>query len=268
LPDLHFSLVDAEKIVEVNNEFVEAMKNNIHPNMKQNDKYRENFYFIAPLYHQAFTSMSRAVFLDASDLEFASDIKELYNEFEALDRPTPAAISIGLDLAPHYFNFLQNYARENPGTLVGKPGRLQGFNTGVVLYNFAKMRASTVYNSFLNDARVDYLAKKYMYPFALAEQDFLTNLGFEHAELFHILPCPFNTQVSLQYLRPPFEDVFRDYHYCDLKRNIKIFHLNGCGPTPEQCGYKVHENSVYTRDKSLHFYHIDIEAFWRTMIAD
>ena len=49
----------------------------------------------------------------------------MYDEFEALDKPTPAVISIGLDLAPHYFNFLQNYVKENPGTLVGKPGRLQ-----------------------------------------------------------------------------------------------------------------------------------------------
>ena len=56
---------------------------------------------------------------------------------------------------------------------------------------------------------------RYMYPFALAEQDFLTNLGFEHAELFHILPCPFNTQVSLQvtvilYLLYWFNNNFKD----------------------------------------------------------
>ena len=37
-----------------------------------------------------------------------------------------------------------------------------------------------------------------MYKISLAEQDFLTNLGFIHPELFHILPCTFNKQESIQ----------------------------------------------------------------------
>ena len=39
------------------------------------DKYRENFYYIAPLYHLAFQLLDRAVFIDASDLEFTIDIR-------------------------------------------------------------------------------------------------------------------------------------------------------------------------------------------------
>ena len=39
------------------------------------DKYRSDFYYIAPNYHRAFTSLDRAVFIDATDLEFTIDVK-------------------------------------------------------------------------------------------------------------------------------------------------------------------------------------------------
>ena len=38
-----------------------------------------------------------------------------------------------------------------------------------------------------------------IYPRAtLAEQDWMTNLGYSHPELIHILPCQFNAQTSIQ----------------------------------------------------------------------
>jgi hypothetical protein len=43
----------------------------------------------------------------------------------------------------------------------------------------------------------------------LAEQDFFTNLGFTHPDLFQILPCHFNAQTSIQVCeRNIFSDVF------------------------------------------------------------
>ena len=39
------------------------------------DKYRSDFYYIAPNYHKAFTSLDKAVFIDATDLEFTIDVK-------------------------------------------------------------------------------------------------------------------------------------------------------------------------------------------------
>ena len=39
---------------------------------------------------------------------------------------------------------------------------------------------------------------RYIYPISLAEQDFFTNLGFTHPDLFQVLPCHFNTQSSIQ----------------------------------------------------------------------
>ena len=34
-------------------------------------------------------------------------------------------MSVGLDLAPHYFMFLGDYIKENPNTPFGQPGRFQ-----------------------------------------------------------------------------------------------------------------------------------------------
>ena len=39
---------------------------------------------------------------------------------------------------------------------------------------------------------------RFGFQISLAEQDFFTNLGFIHPELFHILPCTFNKQESIQ----------------------------------------------------------------------
>ncbi|XP_023325663.1 xyloside xylosyltransferase 1 isoform X6 [Eurytemora carolleeae] len=197
-------------------------------------------------------------------MEFTVDIKELYDEFTKLES-SPAILGIGLDLSPHYFGYLKSYIESHPGTDIGKPGKNQGLNTGVVLYRLDKMRVNELYNSFLNKQKIDYLVKKFGYPFALAEQDFFTNLGFMFPDLFHILPCQFNTQTSLQYLSSPFENIFKSYHYCDRKENIKIFHLNGCGPTPAQCGGNNKSSTVYDKDHDLHFYHIEVQVFWEIM---
>jgi len=149
----------------------------------------------------------------------------------------------------------------------GQPGRNQGFNTGVVLYRFDRMRKSEVYNSFLNREKVNFLVQKFGYQISLAEQDFFTNLNFIHPELFHILPCQFNKQVSIQYNRPPFEAVFDSYHYCDKKENIKIFHLNGCGPAPKDCGQTPGPDSKYYNKTGSQFLHMDMSVYWRTMVS-
>ena len=46
----------------------------------------------------------------------------------------------------HFFNISQNrYRNENPGTLVGMPGKYQGLNSGVALLDLNKMRRSDMY---------------------------------------------------------------------------------------------------------------------------
>ena len=48
-----------------------------------------------------------------------------------------------------------------------------------------------------------------------------------------------------------------------------IFHRNGCGPTPEHCGYTPAPDSVFWAGKSsTHMVeaNIDIERFWDVMV--
>ena len=121
----------------------------------------------------------------------------------------------------------------------------QGFNTGVVLYNLAEMRRSALYNSYLTPAMVTMLERKYMYGYTLAEQDWFTSLYYSHPGLFHVLPCRFNRQTSIQYLRPPVEEYFELFHGCEPKSENVITHTNGCGPYPGACSIDP-ESANYT----------------------
>ena len=78
---------------------------------------------------------------------------------------------MGNDLAPHYYHVLRFYRELNPGTHVGDPGRFQGFNTGVVLFNLDRMRQSELYNSLVENKNgmVDQLAEKYKFRSHLGE---------------------------------------------------------------------------------------------------
>ena len=103
----------------------------------------------------------------------------------------------------------------------------------------------------------------------LGDQDWFTNLAWDQPHMFYILPCHYNAQTSLQYLTPPWEDIFDSYHFCDEKSKLKIVHRNGCGPVPQMCGHEPDPNSDYWKNKK-NFYvdlHINVEMFW-TIIRD
>ena len=174
-------------------------------------------------------------------------------------------MGIGLDLSPNYYVQLTKYRKLNAGSKFGYAGRLQGFNTGVVLYNLAAMRQSALYNSYLTPRMITQLSNQFMYSFTLAEQDWFTNLGYIHPHLFYILPCKFNRQTSIQFLRPPWEEIFESFHSCDPKQDVAIFHSNGCGPTPQDCKfYSANSSTEYWRgrDKYMQDIHVDMERFW------
>ena len=97
------------------------------------------------------------------DLKFRVDVAELFRQYEEFD--ADQMIGVGSDLAPHYYHVLRFYRESNPGTEIGKPGRFQGFNTGVVLFNLDRMRRSELYNSLVEnrDGIVDKLAQKYQF---------------------------------------------------------------------------------------------------------
>jgi hypothetical protein len=60
-------------------------------------------------------------------------------------------IGVGPDLAPHYRIAFRHWRANHPGTPVGEPGPMQGFNTGVVLYDFDRMRDSVRYNEYVDN---------------------------------------------------------------------------------------------------------------------
>ena len=147
--------------------------------------------------------------------------------------PLPV-MALSVDLAPHYMLVLRFFREKNPGTEMGSPGRFQGFNTGVVLFDLDRMRASEKYNrhALNRDGAVEKLAGKFEFRSHLGDQCLFSLLGLEHPELFKILPCGYNFQLDTSMFRRPFLDVFWDYHNCtDVPM---IYHGNGGSHIPEE----------------------------------
>ena len=70
---------------------------------------------------------------------------------------------IGLDLSPHYYLNLKSHPRPESLHGLGSPGKGQGLNTGVVLYQLDRMRRSGEYNKLLKLDYVAALQQKYNY---------------------------------------------------------------------------------------------------------
>ena len=134
---------------------------------------------------------------------------------------------------------LKQYRKRNPGTKLGEPGRFQGFNTGVVLFNLKRMRENVKYNHYVdNEGEIlDELAEKYLYRSHLGDQCFFTLLGFEHPEWFKILPCSLNYQLDTSLaVQLEYRSIFDQYHNCTdiaTSDDIKIYHGNGGTSIPD-----------------------------------
>ena len=170
-------------------------------------------------------------------------------------------MQVGLDLSPHYLTHLNHFMETNPETYLGSPGRYQGLNTGVVLFNLERMRSSGEYNNLLTEESVDSLFRMFQMKMTVGDQDWFTLLSFHHPHLVTILPCQFNTQLSLQYWASH-RIIFSSYHHCPTQ--AKVFHCNGCGPRPHNCGsdegqYQVSE---YGEHINLFIQVIQTQDFW------
>ena len=222
---------------------------------------------MAPLYPLAFIHLKELLVIDATDLLFHCDVLEVYHQFEKM-KDQGALLGIGNDLSPNYHYVLTKYREENPGSKAGFPGKSQGLNTGVVLYRLEALRSSFLYLSFLKPGGSTKLAKQFKYVFTLAEQvnsqlarlwqradcsllmsqDWFTNVALAYPELVYVLPCEFNRQTSIQWLHPPYEEDFEKFHFCP---KVKVRHLNGCGPRPEDCKID-RSNSVYWQNRTIY----------------
>ena len=268
LPLVKVNYVDSDKIIDKNKPFVKSLKastvQSLHHKTVSEDRYTADLFYMAPVYHQAFTGLDKMIMIDSTDLEFHQDISVLDHQFHQLT--DGQFMAIGLDLSPNYYHQLADYRKLHPDSKLGLAGETQGFNTGVVLYNLEAMRGSALYNSYLTPSMISQLTTQFMYKITLAEQDWFTNLGYIHPHLFHILPCIFNRQTSIQFLKPPWEQIFENFHSCEQKKEVAIFHINGCGPTPQSCKfYPENMTTEYWRGRSMYMedIHIDIERLWQ-----
>ena len=94
------------------------------------DRYMSNLFFIAPVYHLAFTLLPHLTVIDGTDLEFHQDLAPLQAELSHLTGGK--LMGMGLDLSPNYFHMLTKYRdaqRRNFATFslspVGFPGQYQ-----------------------------------------------------------------------------------------------------------------------------------------------
>ena len=129
--------VDSEKIIEKNRLFVKSLKAHTaqasdHKTIAE-DRYTADLFYMAPVYHLAFTGLEKMMVIDSTDLDFHQDISVLHDQMKKLTNGK--LMGIGLDLSPNYYVQLSKYRKLNTDSKLGFAGRLQGFNTGVVLYN-------------------------------------------------------------------------------------------------------------------------------------
>ena len=88
-------------------------------------------------------------------------------------------------------------------------------------------------------------------------QDWFTNVALAHPQLVYVLPCEFNRQTSIQWLHPPYEEDFEMFHSCP---SVKVRHLNGCGPRPQDCKIDT-SNSTYWQDRTIYLETVSNQLF-------
>ena len=193
----------------------------------ENKKYTHDLFFIAPFYHKEIPEKIMKLIVLDIDLEIRIDFLDLYKQFMSF--APSELIGIANDLSPHYFASSRAYRSKYPGTSVGSPGRYQGFNSGVTLYNLEKMRKSLEYQQEVNIDRMEELAVKYMFAGTVGDQDWLTLLGWERPEMFHVLPCQYNVQIHEGYKNTEFAQYWNHYRNCSEPSHpdTKIVHKNG-----------------------------------------
>ena len=170
---LKISLVDIEDILKDDEGVIEALKENIDESLfnkevicgNENSKYVNDLFYIAPLYHRKMNNLKKILFLDI-DIRIQHNIKKMWIQFQDMEDKSKVnkensskCIGLGLDLSPHYYHRLVDYIAEHPNTDLGSPGKLQGFNTGVVLFNLECLRESKFEEIHLQPEKVNKILK-------------------------------------------------------------------------------------------------------------
>merc|ERR1711976_1109535 len=150
-----------------------------------------------------------------TDMEFRKDPSELYKEFDKFS--VDNIFACANDRAPHYRTMLDavGFFRQNPDTILGEPGRFQGLNVGVLLLRLDRMRSNPIFNYYLSSEGMTQLVNRYGFTnSSLGAQDWFTLLSFDVPDIIYPLDCKFNRQLSTNYKKDPWTEIFSNYYSC------------------------------------------------------
>jgi len=181
-------------------------------------RYNMDLFYIAPFYHSSITNIDKLIVVDL-DIEFRCSIGELFSMFDEFSENE--VMSISNNQSPYYYLITQGYRDLHPDSKVGSPGKFQGFNTGVVLFDFDKMRNNSIY---MEETKLNKMVELHNLflpakDWGLGDQEWLTLLGWKLPQMIHHLPCQYNRQTTTRGLK---EEKWKDYFQCD--HVTKLFH--------------------------------------------
>lgn len=203
--------------------------------LPQKGYYAQSLFFLAPLLHRALavSGPTHFVALDA-DILVRGDIAELAQLFDNFS-PTQV-MGLAHEQQPVYYHLLQVYRNKEPASkagLLAAAGGFPGFNSGVILLDLARMRASELYNSVFQTDLLAALTAKYTFKGHLGDQDLYTMLGLSHPELFYTLPCEWNKQLCHYWFREQlYPQLMAEWTVCGVDSVIRIVHGNCGTPIP------------------------------------
>lgn len=183
-----------------------------------------SFYISLGLHRIAPLEQKHAILLDC-DIYFKKDISVLFDQFKSF-KPT-ALFGLAPELTPVYRHVLHIYKTKHntsfgdfydTNNVLNKslthPKGYQGYNSGVVLLNFERIRKSEEFKMLTQFNIVQNMTVKYSFKGHLGDQDFYTLLGYEYPHLIQTLHCGFNRQLCIWWRDHGYKDVFDKYSKC------------------------------------------------------
>lgn len=147
---LTLAYYDAAELVDA----AKPLAGNLQGHFQNGGYYSKAIFFLAPLYHRILPRRIQELIVLDSDLKFTTDVWSLQAQFRNFAPTT--VMSLAYEQQPVYKHVLWEHRRDDPKTTFGMPPPhgFPGFNSGVILMNLARMRASPLYNSVFTTSLV------------------------------------------------------------------------------------------------------------------
>ncbi|XP_037074993.1 xyloside xylosyltransferase 1-like isoform X1 [Pollicipes pollicipes] len=199
---------------------IEVMQEHFAP--RKGTYYNDVLFFLTTTMHRSLPRLKRVIMMDV-DISVRADLALLDDHFERFSPENVMGLS--LELSPVYRHVLEAHRRETGNLTAGgaPPAGFPGLNSGVVLLDLARMRASRRYNQLMTEHEIRRRTARYRFKGHLGDQDLYTLLALDEPELFYVLPCGWNRQLCT-FWRSVYADVFDQYFRCP--GSISIYHGN------------------------------------------